>query len=305
MTAEPSLELGGAPETQPIGRPAAELRRWAAGTLVGLLWCAALLIGWRRLAGTINIPLQPVWLLLVGGLVAVAAAGLRLVLRFLPAHSPCRLPDWLIPLLATAAVLGLGAALSLRGTDTRGLIAFWAVLLGEELWAWRPAMWRSPPDQAGALRPPRRAGVRPVEQPAGHRLPAALNAGSPASGYPASGCPASGYPGDDVLQQLTRSQAADGSEQLSGWLRVVFAAGQRTAIVHLAFCPQFATTPELAVEQLDGPEILRINQAVFCFGARLDLKLAAPAEEPLGVRLQFSARSKPLAPAPTSHQSTP
>ena len=57
-----------------------------------------------------------------------------------------------------------------------------------------------------------------------------------------------------VSQQLTRSQTADGVEELSGWLRIAFVAGQRTGSLHVAFCPPFVTTPELAVEQLDGPE---------------------------------------------------
>jgi len=290
MAAEPSANSTAAAVLRPWDRPAAELRRWAAGTLVGLLWCAALLIGWRRLAGTISIPLQPALLLAVGALVAVAAAGVRLARRCLPAQPESSRPDWLIPLLASAAVLGLGAALSLPGTDPWGLAAFWAMLVGEESWAWRPATWRSPPGGREARPLWRRVGVGAAEEPAAHGPPTALTGG---------------VPGVDVLQQLTRSQAPDGSEQLCGWLRAPFAEGQRTATVHLAFCPQFARTPELTVEQQGGPEILRINQTVFSFGARLDLKLSAAAEGPLDVVLRFSARSKPPALAVSARQSTP
>jgi len=284
MAAEPSANSTAAAVLGPWDRPAAELRRWAAGTLVGLLWCAALLIGWRRLAGTISIPLQPALLLAVGALVAVAAAGVRLARRCLPAQPEFSRPDRLIPLLASAAVLGLGAALSLPGTDPWGLAAFWAMLVGEESWAWRPATRRSPPSGREARPLWRRVGV-----PGGHWRDA--SATQPPTVL------TDGVPADDVFQQLTRSQAPDGSEQLCGWLRAPFAEGQRTATVHLAFCPQFARTPELTVEQQGGPEILRINQTVFSFGARLDLKLSAAAEGPLDVVLRFSARSQPPAQA--------
>jgi hypothetical protein len=289
MAAEASVNASAAAALGPRDRPAAELRRWSAGTLVGLLWSAALLIGWRRLAGTITIALQPMWLLSVGGLVAAAAAGVRFVRRGIPVQAESSSPEWPISLLTSAAVLGLGVALSLPGTEPWGLAVFWALLVAEELWAWRPAAWRSPPGgrEARVLwrRGGRHGGDASATQP-----PAALSAGIPAA---------------DVLQQLTRSQAADGSEQLCGWLRASFAQGQRTATVHLAFCPQFARTPELTVQQHDGPEIQRINQTVFSFGARVDLKLTAVAEGPRDVVLRFSARAKPPAPAVSTRPSTP
>ena len=59
----------------------------------------------------------------------------------------------------------------------------------------------------------------------------------------------------------------------------------------MAFCPPFAATPELEVEQLDGPEARIKTAQLLPYGARLDLKLAAAAEEPTSVLLQFSART--------------
>ena len=98
-------------------------------------------------------------------------------------------------------------------------------------------------------------------------------------------------PPEGVVQQLTRSRAADGTEEISGWLRTSFAAGQRTASVHVAFCPPLAAVPELAVEQIDGPEARIKTAQVLPYGARVDLKLAAASEEPASVLLQFSART--------------
>ena len=94
-----------------------------------------------------------------------------------------------------------------------------------------------------------------------------------------------------MIQQLTRSQAADGAEELFGWLRMAFAAGQRTGSIHVAFCPPFVATPELAVEQIDGPQVRIKTAQLLPYGVRLDLKLAAAAEEPTAVLLQFSART--------------
>jgi hypothetical protein len=98
-------------------------------------------------------------------------------------------------------------------------------------------------------------------------------------------------PSEDVTQQLMRSRTADGTEELSGWLRPAFAAGQRTGSIHVAFCPPFAGTPELAVEQIGGPEARIKTAQLLPYGVRLDLKLAATADQPTTVLLQFSART--------------
>ena len=91
---------------------------------------------------------------------------------------------------------------------------------------------------------------------------------------------------------MTRIKAADGTEELSGWLRMPFAAGQRTGSVHVAFCPPLPAAPELSVEQIDGPEARVKTAQLLPYGARLDLKLVAASEEPASVLLQFSARAE-------------
>jgi hypothetical protein len=47
------------------------------------------------------------------------------------------------------------------------------------------------------------------------------------------------------------------------------------------------------VEQLEGPEARIKTAQLMPYGARLDLKLAATAEGPCSVLLQFSARAEP------------
>ena len=147
-------------------------------------------------------------------------------------------------------------------------------LLIEESWAWawhvRHSFEAAPPNSRATIR---------IDAPHA-TTPRALSRDPETAELP-----------EEVTQQLTRSQAADGAEEFSGWLRMPFAAGQRTGSIHVAFCPAMAATPELAFEQIDGPEA-RIKVAqLLPYGARLDLKLAAAAEEPTAVLVQFSART--------------
>ena len=123
-------------------------------------------------------------------------------------------------------------------------------------------------------------------------MPAELSAAAAAGGVhlPTAELPPV-VPALEVLQQLTRRHAADGSEDLSGWLRMPFAPGQRTASLHVAFCPPFARTPEVSAQQLDGPAVRIKTGQLLPYGVRLDLKLSAAAEMPSGVLLRFSARS--------------
>jgi hypothetical protein len=88
---------------------------------------------------------------------------------------------------------------------------------------------------------------------------------------------------------------------LLGWIRAAFAAGQRTANVHLAFCPPTAATPEVEIEQIDGPESRVQVSQVLPYGVRVELKLSEPAEESTIVLLQFSAIATDHCPLTTAH----
>ena len=264
MSGERSIHLPG----RPLGILPASLPRSAAAVLLGLLTAAALMVVARRLAGALANPLEPATLLTTGILVAAAAAAIRLGWFFSPAHPRRRLDR---------AVMVL-TSLSRRGPRRRPVPAGYAggrpVSALHALGGGRKlGLGLAPPAQYPAARPP-----PPV----------------PAPRLPARGCRSTRtlrfFP-EEVTQQLTRSQAADGAEELSGWLRMAFAAGQRTGSLHVAFCPPFAVTPELEVEQLDGPEARIKTAQLLPYGARLDLKLAAAAEEPTSVLLQFSART--------------
>jgi hypothetical protein len=96
-----------------------------------------------------------------------------------------------------------------------------------------------------------------------------------------------------VVHQLTRRRTNEGADELAGWLRVDFAAGQRTGHAHLAFCPAFERAPRLEVEQLDGPRARIKTAQLLPYGARLDLKLSATAEHPERLTLRIAAVDPP------------
>ena len=260
----------------------------AAGA-TGLLWLTTLLFVGRRLAGALVQPLSLPLLIAV----AVALSLVALLLhRFWQGRQP-------LDAGTSLAIVLLALAVSLPGTSLLGLLVLWAILGLEEAWAW-------------ATRVPLLA-CPAVSSPAALGTAGQASSGTPSEIDPGLHSPSSvaeilrsaqedasenelseeELPADDVLQQLVRRRLPDGREELTGWLRVPLAAGQRTANVHLAFCPPFAQAPQVAVEQQDGlPARIKLVQSL-PFGARLDLKLAEVAEESSTVVLYVQATTAP------------
>jgi hypothetical protein len=232
---------------------------------VGLtfLFVAALLVAWRRLAGALHTPAGAGLLLAVGTFAAVLAGGFRLAPR-----GTLRSPVWQRRFLAVApaaVLIVLGVAIgSVSGIGGWGMAALWGPMLAEELWS----VWR--------LR-------RGSGQTASPFLDSAIGMITASLVEPQAD--------GEVTLQLVRSHASDGSETVSGWLRLAFAAGQRQATAHLAFCPPFAHAPELDVRQAEGPASRVKASQVLPYGARLEVKLASAADRPVAVRLQFTARA--------------
>ena len=229
--------------------------------------------------------MTPAALLAIGAIASATAAGIRLGWHLPLTAKPATRREWGAMTLASAALLTLGISLATPGTTPGGLIALWTVLAVEEVWAWS---WfvggRVGRIALPALRVPRWDWRR---KPA----PRVERRGA-ASHHPRPVTVIDGVPPDEVSQQLVRSRVADGAEELSGWLRLAFAAGQRTGSIHVAFCPPFATAPELTIEQSGGPEARIKTAQLLPYGARIDLKLAAAAGEPTSVLLQFTASEK-------------
>ena len=288
MASEPSANLDGLPFAPGAYPRTVELARWTAGLLVAVLLFGAALLCWRRAVGALSNPLDLASLAAVALPVVAMAAIARTLGRFRPTG---KRPGWLETcqaVLLSASVLATGAALSLHGTPLAGLVALWGILIAEEIWAWR---WRRLPGLPAMPRW-RRPRFRPVRVDA----PQAV---APHSTAHSDDRPivADAPPDETVMQQLTRSQAADGTETLSGWLRIPVALGQRTANVHVAFCPPFPHTPRARVKQLNGPEARVKTVQLLPYGVRFDLKLREPSESAAAVLLQFSADAAP--PTPT------
>ena len=303
MIVEPSLEVGGGSVSGRLDRPVADLQHCSVGTLVGLLAAAALVLVWRRLAGALASPLPSSAMLLVGLTSAGAAACVRFPWKHAPrpgGHSGrldrSQALRWLALTSPSISLLAIGAALTLPGTPVGGLLVFWAVLGVEELYTWRPRLGRHRRSRPTALSASLSAAIAvpaPSTSKTDSALPAELAAAAATAAAfqpPTVELPPV-VPALEVLQQLTRRHAADGSEDLSGWLRMPFAPGQRTASLHVAFCPPFARTPEVSAQQLDGPAVRIKTGQLLPYGVRLDLKLASAADSAADVLLRFSARS--------------
>jgi len=256
---------------------AIEFLAWAAAMIAGLLVALAGVVLWRRLAGALDTPLPAPVLAGAGVLVATLAAGTRLAWRRQFPQRPPLPAGRVIELVPGAALVVLGIAWSLPGTSVYGLAILWGVVLAEEAWSFRGGLRsrtgrRSPPPEAA------RAAAPVAEIPAEPPVPLPI--------------PSAAQPADDVLQQLTRTRQPDGTDRLGGWLRARFAVGQRTESVHLAFCPPFERAPRLEVSHRGGPAVRVKTGQLLPHGARLDLKLAATAEQPEWVLLEFTAEGK-------------
>jgi hypothetical protein len=93
-----------------------------------------------------------------------------------------------------------------------------------------------------------------------------------------------------LLQQLSRSRDTDGRETIQGTIVAEFAAGERVATLHIAFCPPFESLPQVEAEIANGPDgSVKVAQ-VLHNGARLDVRLPQAAIEAVAISLEFAAQ---------------
>jgi hypothetical protein len=241
-----------------------------SSAFVGLLACSALVLVWRRFCGALVNPLPPALLLSSGILAVFSAAGIRFILHRSFNQKATSKGMLVLDIVLSASLLFFAGSLSLPKTSVLSLCVLWLFIAAEEIWAWLPRSkyWRRSTVNKSEHMPLLRQ--KQSGEVVGKNVVA-----------------------ENVTQQLTRSIGNDGSEVLSGWLRLDFAAGQRMGNLHVAFCPAFAVTPELTFSQLDGPEArIKIAQ-LLPYGARLDLKLQSFHSEPANVLVKFSAKAEP------------
>lgn len=234
----------------------------------------ALVLAWRRVAGALVEPLPAPVLLGLAMLVLAAAASRRRSVQ--ESLSPRRLRVVVADVTVSTSAVVLLVSLSLPGTSVVALGLAYLALIIEEAWTWWPAGIRF-----------RRQTVETDLAP----QPAATPESPAAPPAPLSNGTSLAVPQENVSQQLARGRTADGREWISGWLRVALAAGQRIAHVHVAFCPPLARAPSARLEPKDAPPMEVRASQVLPFGARFDLKLAQPVEEPLDILLEFRAET--------------
>jgi len=270
---------GSRAETRPK-TPAAKVLAAVWFTWALLFVAMGLLAAARRLSGVYTSPpsLEALagWSLLVAG----SAAALRWILwRTVAAAWP---PGWYYVAMGglSAALLLWIVALTIAGAPIAGLVMLWALAAAEEGVAWPLLARRRVVRQAKTPFPPAGPNVD-------HRGPMAPPADADRDEPPDS---------DAIVQQLTRTKTPEGPEMIVGWLRLPLAPGQRSGVLHAAFCPPLEGPPIIQFEQIDGPPArIKLAQA-YAYGARFDVKLTQPAEEADSVVVQFSAAAGPPAP---------
>ena len=93
----------------------------------------------------------------------------------------------------------------------------------------------------------------------------------------------------EVLRRVERSKGPAGEDICWGQIRSEFLPGQRTAAIHLEFCPPFQRRPILHVEQVDGPDATVKTTQILPYGARLEVRLAQSSSGHIETRIEFSA----------------
>lgn len=219
---------------------------------VTLLPAAALLMVARRASGALRLPLSTADAVVCGLVLAIVSAGYRAALvRFRPQVSPVCFHY--LQWAPTVSVLAICGALSLPRTSAAALAALWSIVAVGEL---SPLV---------GFRFLRQGGERRSSPLAGSSL-------------------------RRVRQQLTRFSDAAGRDVVEGTVVARFAAGQRTASVHLVFCPPFDRAPEIACGAAgDVTAEVKAAQSL-AYAARFDVKLAVPSAEAIDVPVSFSAR---------------
>ena len=86
---------------------------------------------------------------------------------------------------------------------------------------------------------------------------------------------------------MQRHTTDDGQEQIQGGVVVPFAAGQKQANVHLAFCPPLSATPEVVCD-CDSSACRFKVAAVYPYGVRIEMKRTDDCRQSVEIRLSYA-----------------
>jgi hypothetical protein len=251
------------------------LKGSAGGLLIAassLLLTVAFLFAMRRIAGGLSHPLPTAMLISIG----VVLAGMSAAIRFGALQSELNgLHRSFVLIAPTVGVAVACMSISLPGSSIIGLCSLWSVIVSIECASFYFAR----------TRPPATVRFRTANLQVGSAQAADVAERVDAA-HPA---PAPHGLAAELSQQVQRGMDENSGEYCHGMVRARFVAAQRTETLHVSFCPPFLATPELHVEQIDGPDAqVKITQ-LLPYGARLEVRLAsAPVADAQAV-LEFSA----------------
>jgi len=244
----------------------------SVGLSIAVLLSVGLLISARRLLGALATDLSPDAMLVTALVSAMLVAFARIAWRRnFPLETPADLSftDQLLGYGSSVALALLAVGCCYPANRTVDWLIWLPILVADQLWRqnffdagepWVPASADSEFENAELLMPT-------IMTPTTLAI-----AASPQH--------------DDIVQQLYRIRDEQDCELIYGTLRADFVAGQRTAVVHVGFCPPLAYLPEIEAEVLPGSVAkIKVAQAT-----RLDVRLSAPAATDCQVWIDMAAR---------------
>ena len=246
---------------QPDQRLVARLRGALALAALALLVFLAIVFAARRLAGSFDQPLGGLSLValavVVGGMVIGIQRGLSNRICTDTEYSVLS-TQYLALAVASVAAAGLLGALTMCGTPAWGIGCAWFAFVSFAL-----------------LLP--LGTVRRLHLATPDVEDAAVDA-----------------PPADLVQQLTRQRDESGGETLHALAQAEVPAGDRVAVLHLAFCPPLEAAPQLTAHALDAEDAeVKITTAE-SYGVRLEVRLPKSAAHPRRLLVEVLGRAASL-----------
>jgi len=301
------------PALEPVGNPLPWQFRVrpalfvAVTSIVTVLLAIGGLFLARRLTGALNTNLPPQTMLLLALAAAATLAFSRIAWRrSFPLETPEDLSatDRLFGWASSAALLLLAIGCSYPAYQTTDWLIWLPLLVADQFWrqnffdAGEPWLPSSEIENDFLLAPTQ--AIFDIPERAPPQLTDPQRRASPPTLFKASGSrempnhqPLLGHLGraeKNIVQQLFRLQDEQGHDVIYGTVRADFIAGQRTAVVHVGFCPPLTYLPEIEAEALpslllqDSQAKIKVVQAL-AHGTRLDIRLpnAAPRDSQLWI----------------------
>ncbi len=250
------------------------------GSIVAILGLIGGLFLVRRLTGALSADLTPQVMLLLALATAATLAFSRIAWRrSFPLETPEDLSftDQVLGWASSAALLMLAVGSCFPANRTTDWLIWLPILVADQF-------WRQNFFDAGEPWAPF-SGEDEFDLPMSP-TPAIANAPQPDNSEL-----------KNIVQQLFRLQDEQHHEVIYGTVRADFVAGQRTAVVHVGFCPPLTYLPEIEAEALPGSRLqgslakIKVVQAL-AHGTRLDIRLPVSATTDGQLWIDMAARPK-------------